>query len=164
MSQVLAAKLLEEEVRLAPWNHTTDMVNAIQGRGQLTLAPDPSGNPIMLRAVSTKAPIMKKEREKKDEKPKAMVTGTDADLRKLSLEDARLMLLKFGVPDEKIAQLTRWDRIALVRKKSSEAAALSGGTTSNPGELTKARHFLSLSSESYHALHSLPAATSTPLP
>lgn len=50
------------------------------------------------------------------------VTGTDADLRKLSLDNARLVLLKFGVDEEVIQNMTRWDRIALVRKKSSEAA------------------------------------------
>jgi transcription initiation factor TFIID subunit 1 len=50
------------------------------------------------------------------------VTGTDADLRKLSLDNARLVLLRFGVDEEVIQNMTRWDRIALVRKKSSEAA------------------------------------------
>ena len=84
------------------------------------------------------------QQQQKASQPKQSVTGTDADLRKLSLENSRLVLLKFGVSDEVISQLTRWymlllfciflfffaktkisyrERIDLVRKKSSAAAA-----------------------------------------
>ena len=59
----------------------------------------------------------------KQQAPKAVVTGTDADLRKLSLPQSRQVLLKFGIDDKTIADLSRWDRIALIRKMSSEAAA-----------------------------------------
>jgi len=48
---------------------------------------------------------------------------TDADLRKLSLEHARLVLLEFGMTEEEIAALGRWDRIARVRELSSKAKA-----------------------------------------
>ncbi|KAH9697575.1 transcription initiation factor TFIID subunit 1 [Citrus sinensis] len=51
------------------------------------------------------------------------VTGTDADLRRLSMEAAREVLLKFNVPEEMIAKQTRWHRIAMIRKLSSEQAA-----------------------------------------
>jgi hypothetical protein len=58
------------------------------------------------------------------------VAGTDADLRGLSLKNARLVLLQFGVPEHVIEKMTRWDRIAMVRKLSSEAAVAGGGDPS----------------------------------
>ncbi|KAM4097607.1 hypothetical protein ACJW30_07G014100 [Castanea mollissima] len=53
----------------------------------------------------------------------ATVTGTDADPRRLSMEAAWEVLLKFDVCEEEIAKLTRWHRIAMIRKLSSEQAA-----------------------------------------
>ena len=35
---------------------------------------------------------------------KKTVTGTDADLRRLSLKDAKQMLRKFGVPEEEVGR------------------------------------------------------------
>jgi len=62
--------------------------------------------------------------------PKATVSGTDADLRKLSLDGARSILLSYGIPDNEIEKLGRWERIGLVRKLSSDAkAAGEGGST-----------------------------------
>lgn len=37
--------------------------------------------------------------EQSTSQPKRTVTGTDADLRRLSLKDARAMLRKFNVPE-----------------------------------------------------------------
>ncbi|CAB4261731.1 unnamed protein product [Prunus armeniaca] len=52
------------------------------------------------------------------------VTGADhTDPRKLSMEAAREVLLRFGVSDELIARQTRWHRIAMISKLSSEQAA-----------------------------------------
>ena len=59
----------------------------------------------------------------KIQQPKIAVTGTDADLRKLSLKNARKVLREFGVPEDEIKKLSRWECIALVRKKSGEAAS-----------------------------------------
>jgi Transcription initiation factor TFIID, subunit TAF1 len=79
-----------------------------------TSLPSPSSSPLSgSNATSAvKTPV-----------PKTAVTGTDADLRKLSLKNARKVLREFGVPEEQIKKLSRWDCIALVRKKSGEAAA-----------------------------------------
>jgi transcription initiation factor TFIID subunit 1 len=44
----------------------------------------------------------------REKNPRPVVTGTDADLRKLSLENSRLVLLEFGVSEEEIAKMTRW--------------------------------------------------------
>ncbi|XP_021810701.1 transcription initiation factor TFIID subunit 1-like [Prunus avium] len=52
------------------------------------------------------------------------VTGADhTDPRRLSMEAAREVLLRFGVSDELIARQTRWHRIAMISKLSSEQAA-----------------------------------------
>ena len=48
--------------------------------------------------------------------------GTDSDLRRLTLKNAREVLRGFGVPEETINSLTRWDVINLVRKLSTDAA------------------------------------------
>jgi hypothetical protein len=69
--------------------------------------------------------------------PKTSVTGTDADLRKLSLENARLVLLKFGVSEDVIEKLGRWERIDLVREKSS--AAVAGGDDPNLTKFARGR-------------------------
>ena len=39
---------------------------------------------------------------KKDQGPKRLVTGTDGDLRKLSMADARALLRKFSVPEKEV--------------------------------------------------------------
>eukprot|EP00271_Cylindrocystis_brebissonii_P006770 TRINITY_DN1956_c0_g2_i4.p1 TRINITY_DN1956_c0_g2~~TRINITY_DN1956_c0_g2_i4.p1 ORF type:complete len:317 (-),score=89.35 TRINITY_DN1956_c0_g2_i4:1036-1986(-) len=52
-------------------------------------------------------------------------TGTEDDMRRLSMDAAREVLVKFNVPEQVIQPLSRWHRIAMVRKLSSEHA--SGG-------------------------------------
>jgi len=37
-----------------------------------------------------------------------VVTGTDRDLRKVSLEDSKRILLDFGMTEEEIAEIPRW--------------------------------------------------------
>merc|ERR1712203_547701 len=51
---------------------------------------------------------------------KRTVTGTDADLRKLPLKDAKAILRKNGVPEEEIKKLSRWEVIDVVRTLSTE--------------------------------------------
>ena len=43
------------------------------------------------------------------------VTGTDADLRRLQLKDARKLLIKFNISEKIIQSLTRWEIVDLVR-------------------------------------------------
>lgn len=85
-----------------------------------------------------RVPIKNVDKKKKEDKPKVQVTGyqgylhsniigTDADLRKLSLEGSRLVLLKFGISEDEIQRMGRWERIGLVRKLSTNAV-VSGST------------------------------------
>lgn len=50
------------------------------------------------------------------------MTGTDADLRRLSLNNAKALLRKFGVPEDEIKKLSRWEVIDVVRTLSTEKA------------------------------------------
>ncbi|MCO5553715.1 hypothetical protein L7F22_007241 [Adiantum nelumboides] len=128
-----AASHLERELQLTPWNLSCNFVAAtMHGRGSLerleiTGAGDPSGRGLgfsYLRAAP-KPPSSTALVEKKAAAARGggAVTGTDADLRRLSMDAAREVLLKFNVPESQIEKLTRWHRIALVRKLSSEQAA-----------------------------------------
>ena len=47
--------------------------------------------------------------EEQEAQPKRTVTGTDADLRKLPLKDAKAILRKHGVPEHEIKKLSRWE-------------------------------------------------------
>ena len=49
-------------------------------------------------------PVNKEEQEAQ---PRKMVNGTDADLRKLPLKDAKAILRRSGVPEEEIRKLSR---------------------------------------------------------
>ena len=44
--------------------------------------------------------------------------------RKLSKEDIKLKLIQLGYEEEYINKLSRWERVALLRYKSSEASKL----------------------------------------
>lgn len=44
-------------------------------------------------------------KEEQEAQPKRIVTGTDADLRRLSLNNAKALLRKFGVPEEEVILL-----------------------------------------------------------
>jgi hypothetical protein len=51
---------------------------------------------------------------------KKTVTGTDADLRRLHLSQAKELLLKYGVPENEIKKLKRWEVIDVVRTMSTQ--------------------------------------------
>lgn len=54
-------------------------------------------------------------KEEAESQPKRTVTGTDADLRKLPLKEARAILRQNKVPEEEIKKLSRWEVIDVVR-------------------------------------------------
>ncbi|TFK15374.1 acyl-coenzyme A thioesterase 5-like [Platysternon megacephalum] len=71
------------------------------------------------------------EQDDKEPQPvKKTVTGTDADLRRLSLKNAKQLLRKFGVPEEEIKKLSRWEVIDVVRTMSTEQARSGEGPMS----------------------------------
>jgi len=125
-----SATKIDDEVKAAPWNTTRAFIAAMKGRCLLALTgvADPTGcgegfcyvkvpnKPAASRAAdeiaSHHTPV------------KRTVTGTDADLRRLSLKDAKQLLRKFGVAESEIKKLSRWEVIDVVRTMSTEQAKL----------------------------------------
>ncbi|XP_058216351.1 transcription initiation factor TFIID subunit 1 isoform X2 [Rhododendron vialii] len=140
-----AASHIERELLITPWNLSSNFVACTSQdkenieRLEITGVGDPSGRGLGFSYVRTapKAPVSNAMVKKKPaiNRGGSTVTGTDADLRRLSMDAAREVLLKFNVPDEQIAKQTRWHRIAMIRKLSSEQAA--SGIKVDPTTISK---------------------------
>lgn len=114
---------MDDEVKVAPWNTTRAYIHAMKGKCllQLTGPADPTGCGEGFSYVRMpNKPTQSKEEQ--EAQPKRTVTGTDADLRRLSLNNAKALLRKFGVPEEEIKKLSRWEVIDVVRTLSTEKA------------------------------------------
>nr|XP_018670467.1 transcription initiation factor TFIID subunit 1-like isoform X2 [Ciona intestinalis] len=121
---------VDEEVLNAPWNTTRAFLSAIKGKCllQVTGPADPTGCGEGFSYVKVPMkPQQSKQAESAPAPPKKLVTGTDADLRRLSLSNAKQLLKKFGVPDEEIRKLSRWEVIDVVRTMSTEQARAGEG-------------------------------------
>ncbi|RYQ81370.1 hypothetical protein Ahy_Scaffold1g107319 isoform B [Arachis hypogaea] len=140
-----AASHIERELQITPWNLSSNFVACTsQGkenieRMEITGVGDPSGRGLgfSYARAPPKAPVSSAVVKKKAAAGRggSTVTGTDADLRRLSMEAAREVLLKFNVAEEVIAKQTRWHRIAMIRKLSSEQAA--SGVKVDPTTISK---------------------------
>ncbi|EEF39713.1 transcription initiation factor tfiid, putative [Ricinus communis] len=139
-----AASHIERELQITPWSLSSNFVACTSQdrenieRLEITGVGDPSGRGLGFSYVraAPKAPMSNAMAKKKAAaRGGSTVTGTDADLRRLSMEAAREVLLKFNVPEEQIAKQTRWHRIAMIRKLSSEQAA--SGVKVDPTTISK---------------------------
>ncbi|XP_037088620.1 LOW QUALITY PROTEIN: transcription initiation factor TFIID subunit 1-like [Pollicipes pollicipes] len=114
---------IDDEIKVAPWNTTRAYIQAAKGKCLLLLTgtgdPTGCGEGFSYIRVPNKPTQNKEEQESQ---PKRIVTGTDADLRRLSLANAKALLKNFGVPDEEIKKLSRWEVIDVVRTLSTEKA------------------------------------------
>ncbi|XP_069947042.1 transcription initiation factor TFIID subunit 1 isoform X2 [Cherax quadricarinatus] len=114
---------LDDEIKVAPWHTTRAYIQAVRGKCllQLTGPADPTGcgEGFSYIRIPNKPTQNKEEQE---QQPKRTVTGTDADLRRLSLINAKNLLRQYGVPEDEIAKLTRWEVIDVVRTLSTEKA------------------------------------------
>ncbi|XP_057320639.1 transcription initiation factor TFIID subunit 1-like [Microplitis mediator] len=114
---------MDDEIKVAPWNTSRAYIHAMEGKCllQLTGPADPTGcgEGFSYVRMSNKPIVNKNEQEVQ---PKKTLNGTDADLRRLSLPNAKQILKKFQIPDEKVNQLGRWEIIDLVRTLSTEKA------------------------------------------
>ncbi|XP_038708440.1 transcription initiation factor TFIID subunit 1-like [Tripterygium wilfordii] len=140
-----AASHIERELQITPWSLSSNFVACTNQdrenleRLEISGVGDPSGRGLGFSYVRTapKAPMSNAMTKKKAAAGRggSTVTGTDADLRRLSMEAAREVLLKFNVPDKHIEKLTRWHRIAMIRRLSSEQAA--AGIRVDPTTISK---------------------------
>uniref|UniRef100_UPI00358DE281 transcription initiation factor TFIID subunit 1-like isoform X2 n=1 Tax=Myxine glutinosa TaxID=7769 RepID=UPI00358DE281 len=123
---------IDDEVRTAPWNTTRAFIAAMKGKCLLDVSgvADPTGCGEGFSYVK----VPNKPQGQKDEGQlpgsRKTVTGTDADLRRLSLKNAKQLLRKFGVPEEEIKKLSRWEVIDVVRTMSTEQARSGDGAMS----------------------------------
>ncbi|CAL8462032.1 g1563 [Coccomyxa elongata] len=118
-----AFEALVVAVQSTPWALTENFVAAMrEGRGRLAITGpgDPTGHGVGFsffrddhKAAADSGPVPKRE--------VGQITGTNSDLRRLSMEKSREILLSLGITDDEIKGLSRWHRIALVRELSSAA-------------------------------------------
>ncbi|XP_053660820.1 transcription initiation factor TFIID subunit 1 [Anopheles marshallii] len=115
---------MDDEVKVAPWNTTRAYIQAMRGKCilQLNGPADPTGCGEGFSYVRMPNKPTQQNKEETESQPKRTVTGTDADLRRLSLNNAKALLRKFQVPEEEIKKLSRWEVIDVVRTLSTEKA------------------------------------------
>ncbi|TKR76013.1 hypothetical protein L596_017223 [Steinernema carpocapsae] len=114
---------IEDEIKCAPWNTTRCFIQASKGRCLLdqTGIADPTGcgQGFSYVRVSNKPQKVKID---VPQMPKRLVTGTNADLRKLPLKEAKEICREYGVREEEINSLSRWEIIDVIRTLSTQAA------------------------------------------
>ncbi|KAI1718220.1 bromodomain-containing protein [Ditylenchus destructor] len=112
---------MEDELKCAPWNTTKAFLAAVKGVCILdqTGIADPTGcgQGFSYVRVSQKA-----QKEEVPQVPKRVVTGTNADLRKLPLKEAKEICREYGLKEEELNSLSRWDIIHVIRTLSTQAA------------------------------------------
>lgn len=123
---------IDDEVRTAPWNTTRAFISAMKGKCllEVTGVADPTGCGEGFSYVKVPNKPTQQKDDKEPQPVKKTVTGTDADLRRLSLKNAKQLLRKFGVPEEEIKKLSRWEVIDVVRTMSTEQARSGEGPMS----------------------------------
>jgi transcription initiation factor TFIID subunit 1 len=128
------AGIIEKNLLSTPWNITQNFLYSKQTKGMLAITGigDPSngkGGYSFLKMPVKNYNENKTLKEKMDilknqNKNIKTVTGTDADLRKLSKEEIKMKLIQFGVSEDEIKKMTRWGRVNKLRKMSSQAVEL----------------------------------------
>ncbi|CAF0887548.1 unnamed protein product [Adineta steineri] len=115
---------IEDEVKCAPWHTTKAYLDSLKGKCWLQLRgfADPTGCGEGFSYVRVSNKPNAREVEPEAVQSKKMVTGTDADLRRLHLKDAKKILNKFGVSDSFVRNLSRWQIIDIVRTMSTQRA------------------------------------------
>ena len=90
----------------------------------LTGYGDPTNNHGGMNFIKLPLKISRHEsqlfRKAKKGKPSQMVTGTDADLRRLPMVFVHETLKKFGYTEDNLATLERWDKIEILREISNK--------------------------------------------
>ena len=126
------AKFIYEELQLAPWHLTGEFIEVHKkgegtGMMKLTGLGDPSGigeGFSFLREVDSKpnksvglGPIDAQNAQMKK------ITGTEDDLRKLTMKQMAKILSGYGMAKKQIDTLKRWDRVHVIRDLSTKAAS-----------------------------------------
>ncbi|EHB07147.1 Transcription initiation factor TFIID subunit 1 [Heterocephalus glaber] len=120
------------QVRTALWNTTRAFIAAMKRKCllEVTGVADPTGCGEGFSYVKIPNKPTQQKDDKEPQPVKKTVTGTDADLRRLSLKNAKQLLRKFGVPEQEIKKLSRWEVIDMIRTMSTEQARSGEGPMS----------------------------------
>lgn len=131
---------LELWLQIQPWAQTSEFLKAAEGnRGILHLETSRRIQRLTgkffnyIRRMTVPDP----PEDRRPRREPGTVTGTNADLRKLTMPQAQRILENFGVEKEVILQLERWKRIGLIRELSGAATA--DGNTAHAGMTRFAR-------------------------
>ncbi|KAL3943904.1 MAG: hypothetical protein SGBAC_002021 [Bacillariaceae sp.] len=122
------AKFIYEELQLAPW-HLSGEFHDIHKKGEgtgmmkLTGLGDPSGvgEGFSFLRESDLKPTKAVGTGQVNQKDK--ITGTEDDLRKLTMKQMANILRSYGMEQKKIDTLKRWDRVHVIRDLSTKAAS-----------------------------------------
>jgi transcription initiation factor TFIID subunit 1 len=117
------ARYIEEELQLTPWNLSSNFLWAQQGQGFIKLSG--LGNPLGKgQGFSYVKAANRSEFDgpaTRSSQTASALTGTESDLRSVSNDELKAILLSFGVDSKLIDQTQRWERVDLVRQKATEA-------------------------------------------
>uniref|UniRef100_A0AC34FBM2 Transcription initiation factor TFIID subunit 1 n=1 Tax=Panagrolaimus sp. ES5 TaxID=591445 RepID=A0AC34FBM2_9BILA len=114
---------IEDEIQCAPWNTTKAFLTALQGKCYLDQrgTADPTGCGEAFSYIRRSSKWTRREESFLPIQPQRC-TGTNADLRKLPIKEARELCKEYGFPEERINALGRWKVIDLIRKISIQEA------------------------------------------
>lgn len=123
------AQFINEELQLAPWHLTGEFIDVhkkAEGTGMMKLTGlgDPSGTGegfSFLREVDSK-PSKSVGNAALNAQVKK-ITGTEDDLRKLTMQQMASLLRSYGMAQKQIDTLKRWDRVHCIRDLSTKAAS-----------------------------------------
>lgn len=124
------ARFIYEELQLTPWNLTGEFIDvhkkgAGTGMMRLTGVGDPSGRGEGFNFIREEAKS-NKTTGNTDGALNAQIkkiTGTDNDLRKLTMKQMASLLRSYGMGQKEIDTLKRWDRVHVIRDLSTKGAS-----------------------------------------
>ena len=115
---------IEKQLHLTPWSLTSGLFAHRSGKSRMLLHG--RGNPfadgcgvsfISLKDIKSgedeSAAVVSEPKKK---------TGTNADLRKLTMEEMATALVRLGMGEEEVKALPRWDRVRAMARLSKQAA------------------------------------------
>jgi transcription initiation factor TFIID subunit 1 len=125
------AKFIYEELELCPWHLTGEFIDVHKkgegtGMMKLTGLGDPSGigeGFSFLREAENKPSKSTAASSMGQTAQMKKITGTEDDLRKLTMKQMGRILKSYGMPQKQIDTLKRWDRVHVIRDLSTKAAS-----------------------------------------
>lgn len=124
------AQFIYEELQLAPWNligEYLDVHKKGEGTGMMKLTGlgDPSGQREGFSFIreSDAKPSKSVGNGMLNNSELKKITGTEDDLRKLTMKQMAALLRSYGMAQKQIDTLKRWDRVHVIRDLSTKAAS-----------------------------------------